>query len=58
MAEVKRQRSLETQYLGDIFWPNEEIDRRYRLVTSTRPMACQLVSQSVIYTLSQVGRKT
>lgn len=47
--------TLEAQYLGDIFWPDEEIDRRYRLATSTRPTACQLVSQSVIYSLSQVG---
>ena len=47
--------TLEAQYLGDIFWPDEEIDRRYRLATSTRPIACQLVSQSVIYTLSRVG---
>ncbi|MDD5392645.1 MAG: hypothetical protein PHE17_06460 [Thiothrix sp.] len=47
--------TLETTYLGDIFWSDEEIDRRYRLATSTRPLACQLVSQSVIYSLSRVG---
>jgi hypothetical protein len=46
--------TLETTYLGDIFWSDEEIDRRYRLATRTRPLACQLVSQSVIYCLSQM----
>jgi hypothetical protein len=46
--------SLDAGYLGDIFWPNEEIDRRYRLVTKTRPLACQLLNQSVIYNLSMV----
>ena len=46
--------SLEAGYLADIFWPNEEIDRRYRLVTRTRPLACQLLDQSVIYRLLMV----
>lgn len=46
--------SLEAGYLGDIFWPDEEIDRRYRLVTGTRPLACQLLNKSVICGLSTV----
>lgn len=45
---------LEASYLGDIFWPNEEIDRRYRLMTKTRPLACQLLDKSVIYNLSMI----
>lgn len=47
--------TLEGAYLGKLFWPDEEINRRYRLVASTRPTACQLVSQSAIYALSRVG---
>ncbi len=47
--------TLEATYLGDVFWPNEDVDRRYRLVTRTRPLACQLISQSVIYSISRVG---
>ncbi|MDD5394746.1 MAG: hypothetical protein PHE17_17150 [Thiothrix sp.] len=46
--------SLDAGYLGDIFWPDEEIDRRYRLATGTRPLACQLLGQSVIYSISMV----
>lgn len=49
--------TLEAQYLGDIFWPDEDIDRRYRLSTRTRPLACQLMGQSVIYSLLRVNGK-
>lgn len=45
---------LEAQFLGDIFWPYEDVDRRYRLSTRTRPLACQLMGQSVIFSLLQV----
>lgn len=45
---------LEAQYLGDIFWPYEDVDRRYRLSTRTRPLACQLMGQSVIFSLLKV----
>lgn len=45
---------LEAQFLGDVFWPDEDVDRRYRLVTRTRPLACQLMGQSVIYNLMQM----
>ncbi|QTR54620.1 hypothetical protein [Thiothrix unzii] len=48
--------TFEATYLGDIFWCDEDIDRRYRLVTRTRPLACQLIAKSVIYRLLQVNR--
>lgn len=46
---------LEAAFLADCFWPLSSVDRRLRLIRSTRPLACSLLSPVVLDTLSGEG---